>query len=187
MWSVRFASFEPISGGITCRREVHVDFSEKTNVDTGESKKRKKLIDQGEEEYNERKGEAGRGFSCWETHQRSFPKFHSFFTISFFVSTFVCFFMHWIHLIPTVKHFSVQMTAVEQLKHKSESGWLGDSYNRFERRWKKKTNRENGMRKYRLRIKMVSQITYFCYISDSQQFCPTNWGKMASFYLIVQH
>lgn len=43
--------------------------------------------------YNERKGEVGRGFSCWETHQRSFPKFHSFFTISFFVSTFVLFFL----------------------------------------------------------------------------------------------
>jgi len=128
---------------------------------------------------------SGRGFSCWETLERSFPKFHSFFTISFFlaVSKFVLFFMDWIHLIPTVKHFGVQMTAVEQLKHKSESRWLGDLYNRFERRWK---NWENGMRKYRLRIKMVSQITCFCCTRDSL-FCSTNWGKMVSVYLIVQH
>lgn len=109
--------------------------SERANLDTNQ--KEEKSDRSRRRVYNERKREAGRGFSCWETHQRSFPKFHSFFS----VSKFVLFFTDRIHLIPTVKHFGVQMTAVEQLKHKSESRWLGDLYNRFERRWKKKTEK----------------------------------------------
>lgn len=148
-------------------------------------KKRKKWIDQREEECTmKEKEKQGGAFPAGKLIRDHFPNLILFLPSLFLSLHLFCFFMDWIHLNPTVKHFSVQMTAVEQLKHKSESGWLWDLYNRFERRWK---NRENGMRKYRLRIKMVSQITYFCYTTDSQQFCPTNWRKMASFYLIVQH
>lgn len=67
-----------------------------------------------------------------------FPNFWLFLTIHLFiVSKFVLFFTRWIHFIPTVKRFSEQIAAVEQLKRKSERGWLGDLCNRFKRRWKK--------------------------------------------------
>lgn len=82
-------------------------------------KKRKNRIDQGEECTMKKKNEKrGGAFLAGKLIRDHFPNFILFF---FSVSKFVLFFTDWIHLIPTVKHLGVQMTAVEQLKHKSES------------------------------------------------------------------
>lgn len=136
VWCVRFASFELISGGITRRREMHVVF-QKNKCGHWRIKKREKWIDQGEEftrvwlKENEKWGGA---FPAGKLIRDHFPNFILFLPSLFLSLNLFCFFAYWNHFIPTVKHCSVQMTAVEQLKHKSERGWFGDLYNRYNER-----------------------------------------------------